>query len=122
MSLSYGEQGQYSRAVESPEAVMKAPAQINPVCGCDEERRDPVKTEARHRPDQALVLIAPPGACFLDYDNDGKIDIFLTDNGVEGGMSLYRNLGKGKFEDVTKRAGTDSAMHAISCTAGRLRQ
>ena len=28
MSLAYGEQGQYSRAVESPSAVLKAPAQI----------------------------------------------------------------------------------------------
>jgi len=28
VSLAYGEQGQYSRAVESPSAVLKAPAQI----------------------------------------------------------------------------------------------
>src|SRR6202007_1439016 len=28
MSLAYGEQGKYSRAVESPSAVLKAPAQI----------------------------------------------------------------------------------------------
>src|SRR6202163_3273105 len=28
MSLAYGEQGQYSRAVESPQAVLKGPAQI----------------------------------------------------------------------------------------------
>ena len=60
----------------------------------------------------------PPGACFLDFDNDGKIDIFLTDNGAQGGMSLYRNLGNGKFEDVTKQAGLDPKMHAMSCTAG----
>ena len=52
-----------------------------------------------------------PGACFLDYDNDGKIDIFLADNGAQGGMSLYHNLGNGKFEDVTEKAGFDPNVH-----------
>ena len=33
-------------------------------------------------------------------------------------MALYHNLGKGKFEDVTKKAGLDRYGPAISCTAG----
>ena len=33
-------------------------------------------------------------------------------------MSLYHNLGNGKFEDVTKKAGLDHYGPAISCTAG----
>ena len=33
-------------------------------------------------------------------------------------MSLYHNLGNGKFEDVTKQAGLDPAIHGVSCTAG----
>jgi tetratricopeptide (TPR) repeat protein len=41
MSLAYGEQGQYSRAVESPSAVLKAPcADQGAVCGCDEGSGD----------------------------------------------------------------------------------
>jgi hypothetical protein len=59
-----------------------------------------------------------PGACFLDYDGDGKPDIFLSNNGPQGGMALYHNLGNGKFEDVSKKAGIDSGQHAIGCTAG----
>ena len=59
-----------------------------------------------------------PGACFLDYDGDGKQDLFLADNGPQGGMALYHNLGHGKFEDVTKKAGLDPALHGIGCTAG----
>ena len=31
---------------------------------------------------------------------------------------LYHNLGNGKFEDVTKKAGLDPSVHAIGCTAG----
>jgi len=33
-------------------------------------------------------------------------------------MSLYHNLGNGKFEDVTRKAGLDPALHSIGCTAG----
>ena len=65
-----------------------------------------------------LASFLGPGACFLDYDGDGKPDIFLPDNGPQGGMALYHNLGAGKFEDVTKKAGLDPAVHAIGCTAG----
>src|SRR5271166_4252605 len=95
MSLAYGEQGQYSRAVESPSAVLKAPAQIK-------VRFVDVTAEAglisKSVNDSANA--AEAGACFLDYDNDGKIDLFLPDNGAQGGMSLYHNLGNGRFEDV----------------------
>src|SRR5205823_6847252 len=40
------------------------------------------------------------------------------DNGTQGGMSLYRNLGNGKFEDATKRAGLEKYSEAFSCTSG----
>src|SRR5207248_1053876 len=72
-------------------------------------------------PDVAGNTISPlsPGACLLDYDNDGKDDIFLPSNGADGGMSLYHNLGNGKFADVTKQAiGLDPTSRAVSCTAG----
>ena len=59
-----------------------------------------------------------PGACFLDYDNDGLVDLLLTDYGAQGGISLYHNLGHGKFEDVTAKAGLDPKSHAIACSAG----
>src|ERR1700730_4459318 len=119
MSLAYGEQGQYSRAVESPSAILKAPA--------------PIKVRFVDVTAQAGILPATPqvrgyngppfpyhspGACLLDYDSDGRIDIFFPNNGASGGMTLYRNIGGGKFEDVTKKAGLDPTLHAYGCTAG----
>lgn len=51
------------------------------------------------------------GVAFLDFDNDGLLDVFLV-NGSRfepGGHAptnhLYRNAGDGKFTDVTARSG-----------------
>src|SRR5215472_2404764 len=72
MSLAYGEQGQYSRALESPLMPLKPPPQIK-VQFVD------VTTEAglRSKAVADRATSAENGACFLDYDNDGKIDLFL---------------------------------------------
>jgi hypothetical protein len=42
------------------------------------------------------------GAAAADFDNDGKIDIYIT---ALGGNRLFRNLGGGRFADVTRQAG-----------------
>jgi hypothetical protein len=42
------------------------------------------------------------GAAAADYDNDGKVDVYLT---ALGGNRLFRNLGGGKFIDVTRPSG-----------------
>ncbi len=115
ISLAYGEQGQYSRVVESPLAVLKPPPQIK-VRFVDVTREAGLPLVPPALP--GFVDVAGPGACFLDYDNDGKIDIFVADNGTEGGMSLYHNLGNGNFEDVTKKASLQPNMHGVGCTAG----
>jgi len=118
MSLAYGEQGQYSRAVESPSAVLKAPAQIKVrFVDVTAEAGLISKLPERSRANQFLGFLGH-GACFLDYDNDGKIDIFVAAGGVQGGISLYHNLGNGKFENVTKKAGLDPKMEGSGCTAG----
>jgi tetratricopeptide (TPR) repeat protein len=116
MSLAYGEQGKYSRAVESPSAVLKAPAQIK-VQFVDVTAQAGLKSKPSVGSDN-LVSFLGPGACFLDYDSDGRNDIFLADNGPQGGMALYHNAGDGKFEDVTRKAGLDPGLHGISCTDG----
>ncbi len=42
------------------------------------------------------------GVAAADYDNDGRVDVYLT---ALGGNRLFRNLGAGKFADVTARTG-----------------
>ncbi|MEZ5391441.1 MAG: VCBS repeat-containing protein [Bryobacterales bacterium] len=56
-----------------------------------------------------------PGAAMVDVDGDGKIDLFVgngrtLEGEVEGATSkLFRNLGGGKFEDFTAKAGVGRA-------------
>ncbi len=51
------------------------------------------------------------GAAAADFDNDGKIDLYVT--GL-GGNHLYHNLGGGRFADVTAAAGVASSGFSTS--------
>src|SRR4051812_31475919 len=117
MSLAYGEQGKYSLAEESQAATVKVPPQI-PVKFVDMTKEAGILTRPNSGSKGEIAEFVGPGACFLDYDNDGKIDILLADNGRDGGLTLSHNIGNGKFEDVTKKAMLDPTTHAIGCTAG----
>lgn len=117
MSLAYGEQGQYSRAVESPSAVLKAPAPIK-VRFVDVTATAGIVSRPKPAVNVIKELDPGPGACFFDYGSDNKLDLFIASNGPQGGLVLYRNLGNGKFEDATKQAGLDPTLSATSCTAG----
>ena len=57
------------------------------------------------------------GVAMFDFDNDGRLDIYLTNSyTVDAAMAkkpmpaaaLYRNLGAGKFEEVAAKAGVAS--------------
>jgi hypothetical protein len=70
------------------------------------------------------------GAAFLDFDQDGWIDIYVcSGTWVEGisktekpaippGNHLYRNKGDGTFEDVTKKAGVGGPWYSMGAVAG----
>ncbi|MBI5086228.1 MAG: CRTAC1 family protein [Acidobacteria bacterium] len=65
------------------------------------------------------------GVAWIDYDNDGWIDLFFSNgsNLAAGkpspGNVLYRNLGNGKFEDVTRKAGVQgNGMFGTGVTVG----
>ncbi len=118
ISLAYGEQGKYSRAEDSPVAVEKVAAaipvrfvEVTQSCGTASRSR-------RQRIGMTRHLFPVPARAFSTTTTTVSIDLLLADNGPEGGLALLHNIGNGKFEDVTKKAGLDPTLHAVGCTAG----
>jgi hypothetical protein len=64
-------------------------------------------------PNRYLPETMGPGVAFVDYDNDGWLDIFMVNSGVSDFYqpqtplknALYRNNRDGTFTDVTDKAG-----------------
>lgn len=64
-------------------------------------------------PHRYLVESTTGGIAFLDFDGDGRLDLFLVNGGETPGTkapsavrnALYRNIGRGNFEDVAEKAG-----------------
>ncbi len=55
------------------------------------------------------------GCAFLDYDNDGNLDVLL----VGPKMALYRGDGKGHFTDVSQQTGMAALSgHFLGCAVG----
>jgi enediyne biosynthesis protein E4 len=68
--------------------------------------------------DKFLIETMGGGVAFLDYDRNGRLDIFFVNGGETPHArssrpvrnALYRNLGNGRFEDVAERAGIDQIL------------
>ncbi len=70
------------------------------------------------------------GASFIDYDQDGFIDLFLPNGTWLEGIShgdkpavmpyshLYRNRRDGTFEDVSRKSGIDDHAYSMGATIG----
>ncbi|HUR55341.1 MAG TPA: CRTAC1 family protein [Gemmataceae bacterium] len=67
-----------------------------------------------------------PGIGWIDYDNDGWMDLFCVQNGPIPSLpqtgapthKLYRNNGDGSFTDVTDRVGLNQAVYGQACAVG----
>lgn len=62
------------------------------------------------------------GVALLDYDRDGRLDIFFTNanrleaEGQPARCVLYNQTAEGKFEDVSKAAGVDDDGFSFGCS------
>jgi Flp pilus assembly protein TadD len=109
----YGDQGRYSLAELPLSSVVDVPAAI-PVRFSPEAKAFVSKGAGGD-----LVEIGPStGACFFDYDGDGRPDLFLVSGAADGSSRLLRNLGDGRFEDVTRAAGIQLTGSGLGCAAG----
>ncbi|MGH9624508.1 MAG: FG-GAP repeat domain-containing protein, partial [Bryobacteraceae bacterium] len=76
-----------------------------------------------HRRDYITAAMSC-GVAFIDYDNDGWLDIFLLSGSrvgdplADASNRLYKNNRDGTFEDVTKKAGLFRTGYAYGVTVG----
>ncbi len=77
-------------------------------------------------PDHYLPETMGPGVAFLDYDNDGWMDIFLVNSGPcdfwkpvqPCRNALYKNNRDGTFTDVTEKAGVSGNTFGMGVASG----
>ena len=55
------------------------------------------------------------GAILDDFDNDGQLDIAVSNFDPTGSMSILINNGQGSFDDVTKDAGVNNQLGGLNC-------
>ena len=67
--------------------------------------------ESGQSKDKLIVETVGSGVAWLDYDNDGYLDLYfvngsrISENKLSPGNALFRNDGRGTFENVTRKAG-----------------
>ena len=79
-----------------------------------------------HSSNMYLPETIGPGAAFLDYDNDGWMDIYLVNSGPCDFYTppkplrnaLYRNNRDGTFTDVTEKAGVPGNAYGMGVAVG----
>src|SRR5215813_8512152 len=77
-------------------------------------------------PEHYLPETAGPGCAFLDYDNDGWMDIYLVNSGpcdffqpsTKLRNALYRNNRDGTFTDVSEKAGVQGNAYGMGIAVG----
>ena len=107
----YGDQGRFSLAELGRSGVVTAP----PAISVSYKEQPVVVAPTGGRP----KLPGPStGACFLDYDGDGKPDLFLVSAVNDGTSRLLHNAGDGRFVDATDEAGLALKGSGFGCAAG----
>lgn len=57
-------------------------------------------------PEKYMVGTFGSGVAWIDFDNDGFVDLYFVNGAPGAPNALYRNNGDGTFSDVTRQSGT----------------
>jgi len=137
--MEYLKQGKYAEAIAEsvvvPASAKPAPRYTNVAAEAgivfkhvgtsqDEEIRDILQGRPHSRDwylhtrnQNKLMAALGSGAAFCDYNNDGRLDVFLVN--ADGESALYEQKSDSRFEDVAKKAGLGGESRpGMACTWG----
>ena len=122
-----------------PDASLSRPDAYAAFQSARDERPGRIQLEDRQRssgidfvldndttPDKPVIDAVLGGVALLDFDNDGRLDVFFTNGARIPGLAkddprfwnrLYRNQGDGTFRDVTERAGVRGQGYSMGAAA-----
>lgn len=72
--------------------------------------------DAGKSPQKHLIETMGAGVALLDYDGDGRLDLFFVNSA--GPSKLFRNQGDWAFEDVTQAAGLTAEGYGMGAAVG----
>ncbi len=109
----YGDQGRFSVAELPLSSVANVPAAIPVRFTVVPNAFVSTSAGGKH------IEVGPStGACFFDYDGDGKPDLFLVSGSVGVSSRMLHNISNGGFEDKTEEPGFGIAGSGLGCAAG----
>jgi Tfp pilus assembly protein PilF len=97
----YGDQGRYSLAELPKSTLTSAPAPIKVTFSTPSGSAGDALGESPLPPRSA-------GVCVIDYDGDGKPDLFYVSASADGNSFLERNIAPRGWQSVTKSVGLDN--------------
>jgi tetratricopeptide (TPR) repeat protein len=114
-NLVYGNEGRFAKAVATVPANLRArphPVPVKFVVAT------PAQTGIRFRDGGPATAQAPgAGVCVIDEGQPaGRPELFFVN--ADGKPALYKNLGGGRFQNVTAGSGLDLPMHGRGCAVG----
>jgi enediyne biosynthesis protein E4 len=118
----------FARTVPSSGGLEAAPRTVGPIQFEDRQRESGISfvLDNGTTPDKPIIDAVLGGVTLLDFDDDGRLDVFFTNGARIPGLvkddprfwnRLYRNEGGGAFRDVTEAAGVRGEGYSMGAVA-----
>jgi enediyne biosynthesis protein E4 len=118
----------FSRRASSGRGLEAAPRTVGPIRFEDRQRESGIRFVLDNGTtlDKPVIDAVLGGVALLDFDDDGRLDVFFTNGARIPGLAkddprfwnrLFRNEGAGRFRDVTEEAGVRGEGYSMGAAA-----
>jgi len=120
--------------IVAPQSVKESPSSTDAFVDVTEKLGVSFQYKASHTSRKYLLETMGPGVALFDYDNDGRLDLFLVNGAPLGDPTpkktipgktapeywnrLYHQKPDGTFEDVTQKAGLEGFGYGMGVAVG----